>query len=153
MNRKFTSRHGAVMTEPIIVIGFFAIISVFLLRMFASTEKVRSDADEISKAVIRAESAAEWAMASDNDEEIMDFGFQELTVNGVKHLVMYYDKNWRETPRPEKYMMTLNVTEEERPEGTMIFYNFRVSEVNIFDNSGELYSLTAKKYLRGGKEG
>lgn len=141
------------MAEPVIVIGFFAIISVFLLRMFASTEKVRSDADEISKAVIIAESAAEWAMASDDEDEIMDLGFQELTVNGEKGLVMYYDRNWRETPRPERYMMTLKITKENRPEGTMILYNFRVSEVNIFDNSGELYSLTAKKYLRGGKEG
>ncbi|MCR5585206.1 MAG: hypothetical protein K6F63_07230 [Lachnospiraceae bacterium] len=151
MNKKFTSRHGAVMMEPVIAISFFAIISVFLLRMFASTEKIRSSADEVSKAVIRAEAAMEYMLAGeDTAEDLERSGFGKLSADGREYMVKYYDKDWRETEKVGKYMMTIFTEDEKVGSGKFINYELRVSKVNEFENSGEIYSLSAKKYVSGG---
>ncbi len=151
MDRKFTSHHGAVMAELVIAISFFAIISVFLLRMFASTEKIRSSADEMSKAVIRAESVMEFALASaDADGWAEEQGFRTLSAGGRDYMVKYYDKDWRETDSVGKYMLTIFSEEEKTGKGILLKYEIRVSKVNDFENSGEIYSLSAKKYVGGG---
>ncbi len=146
MKRKFTSHHGAVMVEPIIVLSFFAIISVFLLRMFASTEKVRSGAEKMSKAVIRAESAMEYVLGSAKMNGTPEsIGF--LNTNDGNAFVKYFDKNWEETQNDGAYAMTLEVEKEKTAAGEMLNYRVSITEVG---NEKEIYELKAKKYMSGG---
>ncbi len=153
MKKNYTSRHGALMAEPVIAISFFAIISIFLLRIFASTEKIRNNADETSKAVVRAESVMEYMLAGEEAEaELEKIGFKNINANGRKYLVRYYDKNWAETDDVGKYMMTVFKESEETESGRLEKYELHVSKVNDFENSGEIYSLSTKKYLSGGGE-
>ena len=147
MKRKFTSHHGAAMAEPIIVLSFFAIISVFLLRMFASTEKVRSGAEKMSKAVIRAESVIEYVLgSSEANGDPESIGFQ--MANDGRGYIKYYDKNWEETQTAGKYVMTLEVESEKTAAGEMLNYRVLVSET---EEKKEIYALTAKKYKSGGR--
>ncbi len=151
MNKRFSSRHGAVMTEPVIAVAFFAIISVFLLKMFASTEKMRSSAEDTSKAVIRAESVMESVLASERGDGLYkNLGFHNVNADGRTFLVKYYDKDWNECEEVGKYMITMVVTDEETGNGKIERYDVNVSKVNLFDKSGELFSLSTKKYISGG---
>ena len=151
MSKKFTSHHGAVMVEPVIVITFFAVISVFLLRMFASTEKLRSGAEEMSKSVIRAESVMEYVLATGNAEEDLDaLGFTETKDDTGTYLVKYFDKDWQETDRPERYTMKVYVNSAERGNGTLVNYIVHVLKTDNTGNSVDLITLSTKKYLSGG---
>lgn len=151
MEKKFASRHGAVMTEPVIAIMFFAVISVFLLRIFAATEKIRSSAEKTSNAVIRAESVVEYALASKEDEkELKGLGFNKVTADGKTVLVKYYDNDWNEAETVGEYAITVTVDDEETGNGRLINYTIRVSEINLAEKSGEVFTLKAKKYESGG---
>ena len=149
--KKFSSRHGAVMVEPVIVITFFAIISVFLLRMFASTEKVRSSADETSKAVVRAESVMEYMLASEKEpgECLKELGFTTVSAENKTYYVRYYDKKWQESEMVGSYLMTVLVTNEERRNGRMFNFEMQVGEIDIFETSEHIFELSAKKYVGG----
>ena len=150
MNRIFSSRHGSVMAEPVIAILFFAIISVFLLRMFAATEKMRSGAEETSNAVIRAESVAEYMLASKKEDGGMaEQGFRKMSADGRIFYVKYFDRDWNETEEVGKYMITVLIGEERQGNGKLVTYDVNVSEVNLFEKSGEIFSLTTKKYMGG----
>ena len=151
MSKKFTSRHGAAMAEPVIVITFFAIISVFLLRMFASTEKVRSSAEETSKSVIRAESVMEYALASDaEDGDLKTLGFREASDDTGKYLVKYYDSKWEETSSDGKYTMKVFVNSERKENGKLVSYIIYMLETENNGDKRDIFTISSKKYMRGG---
>ncbi|MCR5823768.1 MAG: hypothetical protein K6G60_04980 [Lachnospiraceae bacterium] len=149
--KKYASRHGAVMVEPVIIITFFAVISVFLLRMFASTEKVRSSADEMSKAVIRAESVMEYILAEDVavTESLIKLGFKTINADDKVYYVKYYDKKWQESEAVGPYNMTVLVDAEEMRGGTMYVVDLKVGKYDILESGEHIYELSAKKYSDG----
>lgn len=149
-NSKFSPRGGPAMVEIVIVFAFFLIMSVFLLRIFGKTETVRNDADKTSHAVIRAESVLEYIFgAEDEGKALKDLGLKSIVAGDDTYLVRYYDKDWNETEDVGKYVMTLRIREDDS-EGLagLVTYSISIDEVNVFDNSGQIFDLTAKKYTR-----
>ncbi len=139
------------MLEPVIAITFFAIISVFLLRIFASTEKIRSTAEETSKAVIKAESVMEYLLAAnEEDGKLAQEGFKIVSEGGKTSFVKYYDKDWTVTDDTWKYEVVVVVNGEDKGAGKLMKYEVSINKNNKGTQT-EVYTLSAKKYMSGGE--
>lgn len=86
----------APLLELVIIIGFFAIVSVYLLRMFMAADSLQGRAVATTKALVRAESLAESIKARD------DFTPE----------VFYYTKGWEESSKESAYTLSSELVSE-----------------------------------------
>ena len=82
--------------ELVIAIGLFTIISIFLIRFFTSANTMSKQADDLSNALIKAESAIELSKTFSNEEVANELGgkLAENEKGGV--IEAYYDKDWNQ---------------------------------------------------------
>ena len=122
----------APLLELVIVIGIFAVISVYILKMFMAADRLRGQAVATSKALVRAESVAEFIRSGGTSvSEIIksvcdEFGATDE--NGTA--VIGYNKSWEKTDKKAEYM--LKVTIGGNADGT---YSGEVSVVSGKDDT------------------
>ena len=58
----------APLLELVIIIGIFAIVSVYLLKMFMASDKLRGNAVTTTKSVLLAQSVADYMKGCDSDQ-------------------------------------------------------------------------------------
>jgi hypothetical protein len=70
----------APLLELVIIIGIFAIVSVYLLKMFMASDKLRGNAVNTTKSVLLAQSVADFIKGCDSDQiaEILSKTGQEF---------------------------------------------------------------------------
>ena len=109
--------------ESVIIIAIFAVVSVIIMQMYLSADRIQKKAVNISKATILAENRAE-----------------ELKAGSTDYLTRYYDNNWEEIAPGEaesgkkaSFTMTSSVTEERCGEAVAM----TIFRITVMDKSGE----------------
>lgn len=137
--------------ELVIAIGLFTIISIFIVKFFTSANTMSRQADDLSKGLIKAESAIELLKAMSPEEAAKELGVQfDESKNEIR---TYYDKDWKVTDIKgnTKYVLVVNFTDSPEINGVL-----REIKANLLtdDGNGEYTSitdLTGAKYIKGGK--
>lgn len=137
--------------ELVIAIGLFTIISIFIVKFFTSANTMSRQADDLSKGLIKAESAIELLKTMSPEEAAKELGVQfDESKNEIR---TYYDKDWKVTDiiGNTKYVLVVNFTDSPEINGVL-----REIRANLLtdDGNGEYTSitdLTGAKYIKGGK--
>lgn len=117
------------LVESVIIIAIFAVVSVVIMQMYLSADRIQKKAVNISKATILAENMAEELKAGSGDRE-----------------TRYYDEKWRDiganggNSSKAAFKMTCDTIEEisER------YGSLTVFRITVTDKNGEeLISLDA----------
>lgn len=94
--------------ELVLVTGVFAVVSVFLLKIYLTADRLQAEAAAISTATIQCESLAETVKLLGVEEAARRYGMEA----GEGYYILRYDKNWERVGERERYQILLI------PEGT-----------------------------------
>ena len=146
MDERVKAHSNIMMLELVIVIGFFAVISTFLMKMFVAADEAQKDAKNISEATILAETVLEKLSAGE------ELGFDAVTEGSKKAMVAYYDKEWKRSDTSSRYEVKVYESDEEVAAGVLRSYEVVVTKElqEAGDMGEEILSLSTKKYLREG---
>lgn len=160
------------MLEWILVIGFFAVISVFIIQLFLSANMLQSRAKDEGKAIMMSESIAETIKAAEGFEDAKkDLNFLEaskmekikenINLSGSKVIgekeemyMLCFDKNWEESDTEVMYSaIVLPSTNKELGEQMEEYqvYVFRLQGYASLYHQKEqegLYHLSFSKYRK-----
>lgn len=155
------------MLELIIIIGIFAISSIFILQMFLTANTVEQKAKDKSKSVLIAENIVEAIKAHNNFQETMkslEFsnaaGMVEENADGSYKIskiesqekientddeaavsyIKFYNKNWQETDTEDTYCVLVFPSYNQAEAGMMVqaeIYIYRLSPYVLFDFQGK----------------
>lgn len=129
------SRSGLYLVEFVIVLLFFSIASMIVFQFFIKGSGISSEAYDINRAVVHAESITEKVLASGGEDALLSGQFLR-TQDGY---VLYYDKDWMETDAGrEAYLAQIAVS---------TVNSMLVSDVVVKKGSQELFSVHAERYL------
>lgn len=111
----------APLLELVIIIGIFAIVSVYLLRMFMVADRFQGKAVATTKSIVKAESVVEFIRGTEasNTADLAgklqaEFG---LKSSRAKEYVINYDKSWKETETAGAYILVVNLSESKDESG------------------------------------
>ena len=114
------------LVESVIIIAIFSIVSVVIMQMYISANKLQTRAVNISKAMILAENRAE-----------------EIKSGNLNTEPRYYDSEWNETQDESRFKLSCIVTEE----GKGPYGAYTKLKIVITDKNGEeLISLNTGRY-------
>ncbi len=94
--------------EIVLVTAIFAVVSVFLLKIYLAADRLQADAAAISTAAIQCESLAETVKLLGVEGAAQRFGME----TGEGYYILRYNKNWERVDEREYYQILLV------PEGT-----------------------------------
>lgn len=143
------------MIEMVIILGVFAVISVLIVRMFVSTDRMSTKALNISRAVIETESIAETLKGREVSEALFrDIGAVEAKNTDDTYFI-YYDKYWNvlkeEVKSEAKNVIVIHFTESISEYGDMNTYQITAYESEdgeqINESDEPLCDLTVKKLI------
>ncbi len=128
MNEEKSHSFRGPLMELVIIIGVFAIVSVYILRMFMTADRLQGTAVNTSKGTIRAESAAEVIKCAEGstEEELTTYITNQLGLstwenNSGKMYVKGYTGDWKETDDQAEYYMVVTLSYDRNTEhGIMI---------------------------------
>ena len=122
-DKQSTSRLPLV--ESVITIAIFAVVSVVIMQMYLSADRIQKKAVNISKATILAENRVE-----------------ELKTGSKDYETRYYDNNWQElgSAADAAFRISCDIVEND----SRNYGSFTVFKVSVTDKAGEeLISLDA----------
>ena len=145
MESRVKPHSNVMMLELVITVAFFAIISIFLLRIFVAADSSEESALMLSKATVIAESTFEYISAG----EPLDL--TNVSEGDSKLLVAYYDKNWNRTDSASYYTMKLYETEKAYTAGTLYSYElvFEKEPRGKDTEATQILSMSTSKYEKG----
>ena len=134
------------MVEMIIIIGIFSVVSLLIVKMFVSTDKLQAKAVNISRAVMEAESLAELIKGSKATDILQDIGARQLEDhNGY---VLFYDKEWNQVEEENSNLIMIEYEAIPDDYGTLDTYQIIAYAQESYDFLDEnvLCDLIVKKY-------
>lgn len=140
------------MIELILVIGIFAVISVFIVQMYMGTNRIQNKATDISKAMIQAETVTEQIKHSASIGETAKVLGMVAFDNTAHNYCIYFDNNWKQTSSPSENIILVTSTVEKKENGRMVSAQitaYACADVESTTNSQALVELTAKKWVNG----
>lgn len=124
------------LTELIIAIFFFAVITAVCVQLFADAHVMSKRSGEITQSVNAAANAAEYYTVWDYNKDSWNELFPEGKWDKDKWQI-YYDEQWQPCDGNGSYLMEMEL----RQEGIM-----HTSYIAVTDKQGtELYSLEVKR--------
>ena len=131
---KRNNQTNALLVELLIVILFFMLGSVILIRVFGKAYQMTSSAEASAEAMVEAQSTADILYAAFGSvEELERMGFApESGEDGI----------WRRTG--DQYDLRVTIRDEERPVGVM-----RQMKVEALKNEEVLITLPCSRYGTG----
>jgi len=124
MRKRIDSGHGLMLFELLIAIGFFAVFATIILRLFISAQQISLQSNNLSRAIMAAENAAECVKA------------------GTEPAV-FYNEDWVPSEQNESaYRLTLETVPEEGVSTTIITVKDKADT--------EIFSLTVKTLQEAG---
>lgn len=138
------------MIELVIVIGIFAVISIFLVQMFMGTNRLLNHATNISHAVICAESIAEQIKNTASIGETANQLHMVSYDNTSQNYCIYYDEEWNQTAEPSDHIIIVTSSVEKKTSGRMVNAVIRAyacSTVIDSKDSEPLVELIAKRWV------
>lgn len=140
--------------ELVIAIGLFTVISIFIVRFFTSANTISRQADELSKGLIKAESAMELSKTFSPEEVAKELGGKLSESKAGKLIEIYYDKTWNVTDIIEESEYVLSVGFSDNIKGNGVLSNIDIT-VNKNDKINHdaivITSLKGAKYIKGGR--
>lgn len=138
--------------ELVIAIGLFTIISVFLIRFFASANTMSRQADNLSKGLIKAESAIELLKNFSPEETAKELGGEIVEARAGKFIEAYYDKDWEKADcNSWKYSISIVLKDTPTENGTLTDINVFVNRNDGINNNIVVVHLEGASYSKGGK--
>lgn len=161
------------MLEMILVIGYFSVISVFILQLFLSANMLQSKAKDEGKAIVQSERIAETIKAADSFEaakkecKLLEYSkiddkkqIEKIIMDKVENAtvkrfyMLYFDMNWKESETESMYTMVIVPSVN-----TEFCMNMEEYDIYVFRLQGyaslfqqkdneELYHLHFAKYRR-----
>lgn len=133
--------------ELLISIGIFAVISIFLIRFFVTSNRISEDASALSKASILSETAMELIKGKSVKEVpgILD-GKMSSEKDGV--FTVRYDSDFKTVADGGTYLMEITETSEKTASGSL--RNYFVVFKRIKDGT-EIFTLNGKSYEKSGE--
>lgn len=95
------------MLELVLVTAIFAVVSVFILRIYITADRLKADAVAISTATVESESLAETVKLLGAQEAAARFGMEA----GEGYYILRYDKLWKSVSEKERYQIVLVLEE------------------------------------------
>ena len=138
------------MIELLIIVGVFAIVSVLIVRMFISTDRLQAKAVNISSSVMEVESIAELLKGSKSSEDL----FQQIgakQVDGMQNsYIIYYDKEWNQSKENIYNIILIEHVQESIVSGVLDTYQViaydKKNIESVKENEIALCDITVKKY-------
>ena len=137
--------------ELVIAIGLFTIISIFLIRFFTSANTMSRQADDLSNALIKAESAIELSKTISPEEVAKELGGKLTETEKGRVIEAYYDKNWNQASGDYKYLLSLTITDMPYGNGVLSEMRVWVHRKEINNDSTVIVDVEGAKYSKGGK--
>lgn len=153
-NTRETGMSSGVMlpvVELVIAIGLFTIISIFIIRFFTSANTMSRQADDLSKGLIKAESAIELSKTLSPEEVAAELGG---SYDEKKDAVeAYYDKEWKADSlnSNSKYAVYVKFTDEPEVNGVLRQIGVTVLSADVKGEYIPIAELKGVKYIKGGK--
>lgn len=153
-NTRETGMSSGVMlpvVELVIAIGLFTIISIFIIRFFTSANTMSRQADDLSKGLIKAESAIELSKTLSPKEVAMELGGSYDEKKGA--VEAYYDKEWKSSALDSncKYAIYVMFTDESEANGVLRQIGATVLAADTKGEYTPVAQLKGAKYIKGGK--
>lgn len=164
------------MLELILVIGYFSVISVFILQLFLSANMLQSKAKDEGKAIMQSEKIAETIKAAENFEvakkesKLVEYSTTDEKKQVEKEIInqlkgakeqsiytLHYDKDWNESTTDAMYTMVVIPSINSNYSLNMEDYEVYVYRLQGYtsllqlgdkDEVSELYHLCFSKYRR-----
>lgn len=142
--------------ELIIAICFFAITSAVCVQVFVKAHIVSEKTTDLNHAIAQTQSMAEAFMACGGDKDALLKLFPTALDDGNR-LKVYYDEGWQPCAAAGDYTLTITmdgldspneVSDEAASGHNGYLVTAQIDVVKAGDNSC-IYSLTAKKYVKG----
>ena len=145
MEGRVKPHSNVMMLELVITVAFFAIISIFLLKIFVATDESEESALMLSKATMIAESTFEYISAGE------PIDLTAVSEGDRKLLVAYYDKNWNRTETASTYTMKLYETQKAYTAGNLFTYElvFEKEPRGSETEATTILSMSTSKYEKG----
>ena len=140
--------------ELVIAIGLFTVISIFIVRFFTSANTISRQADELSKGLIKAESAMELSKTFSPEEVAKELGGKLSESKAGKLIEIYYDKTWNVTDAVEdsEYVLAIDVLDGAKGNGILRDISIMVNKSDRINHDAiVITSLKGAKYIKGGR--
>ena len=138
--------------ELVIAIGLFTILSIFLIRFFTSANTMSRQADDLSKGLIKAESAIELVKAYSTDEAAKELAGEVVKTAAGKNIEAYFDKDWKKTDKTNwRYSLVVMLKDIPRRSGALREINAFINRNDGVNNNIVIVHLEGAKYLKGGR--
>lgn len=139
--------------ELVIAIGLFTIISIFIVKFFTSANTMSRHADDLSKGLIKAESAIELSKALSPEEVAKEIGGKFTESKDGKLIEAYYDKDWNPTDAVGsfKYLLTVKIMDQPNATGVLSDIQVLVHRKDRDNADTVIVDLEGAKYTKGGK--
>jgi hypothetical protein len=135
MKRMNPSGSGPHLIEFVIVLLFFFIASTIVFQLFVRGSGISSEAYDLNRAVVHAESITERVLASGGEDAVLSGQF----VRTPEGYALYYDKDWNQT---DKGGATFTAEIAVSTADSML-----LSDVAVKKGGQELFSVQARRYL------
>jgi hypothetical protein len=132
------------MFELVISIGFFAVISVFILQLFLSANTLEKEAVDLSKATIQAEWIAEGIKGSDTIKEAAELLNLDAKKDGSYEII--YDNRWKITKKMGTYNASVISTVTQTKYGVITKADITISKFYNHKNGEIIYQLPVANY-------
>lgn len=138
--------------ELVIAIGLFTIISIFIVKFFTSANLMSREADERSKASIKAESIIELLKCFSPEEVTEKIGGKLIENKADKVIEVYYDESWNPvTVKNFKYSAGITVKDNPGKNGILQDINIMVVRKGTAPDSEKvLADIKGANYVKGG---
>ena len=116
-NSKKSNSFRAPLLELVIIIGIFAIVSVYLLRMFMASDKLRGNAVATTESVLLTQSVAEYIKGLDKNSPADIYAELAKKFGGKSDqsgLKIKYGKSFDTVEKDETYTLIVTLNEGEK---------------------------------------
>lgn len=138
------------MIELMTIIGIFSVVSVLIVQMFLSTDKMQARAINISRGVLEAESLAESIKGSD-DSNILQILGAKVWEGKENSYTLFYDKEWNPVDVENSNLIIIEYESVLDDIGTLDTYRIIAyaegKPENIDESDNALCNLIVKKYI------
>ncbi len=143
MESSRVSHLRAFLVELMIVILFFSLTLAITTEVFEAAHSLRQKASDLTEAVAKAQTLAEYVKASYSKE---DYKQHLMALGGIEKeeaIYFYYDEKWQLQPWEVEggYVVEVLTQIEALQSGECID-----SHINIKNKEGPIYNIQVKKY-------
>ena len=150
MYKRKTSKSTLFLMEMIIVVLIFALCAAVCLHLFAASQKMTEESEQLNRAVTVTKTMAGYYKATDGSlylmQELLE-GPAQLLEHDAVELVVYYDDAWAPVEKPVDKGFCLRVKSLTAPNASLQEAEIGVSRMD----ETQIFQIVVKKAATGGE--